>query len=53
MLETDAGVDPATWLDANQFEIRIELSHSVGGGIQRIRGTVSAPDSTVVDTIRR
>jgi hypothetical protein len=53
MLETDASIDPASWLDANRFEIRIELSHFVGGGTQRIRGTVSAPDSTVVDTIRR
>jgi hypothetical protein len=53
MLETDAGVDAVRWLDANRFEIRIDMSYSVGGGTQRTRGAVSALDSTVVDTLRR
>ena len=53
MLETDAVVDAATWHDAARFEIRIERSHSVGGGAQRIRGSVRALDSTMVDTIGR
>ena len=53
MLETDAGVDAVQWLDANRFEIRIDLSHSVGGGTQRVRGAVNALDSTVVDTVGR
>jgi hypothetical protein len=51
MLETDVGVDAIHWLDTNRFEIHIDMSHSVGGGAQRIRGAVSALDSTVVDTI--
>jgi hypothetical protein len=53
MLETDAGVDAVTWHDANRFEIRVDMSHAVGGGTQRIRGTVTAFDSTLVDTIGR
>lgn len=51
MLESDAGIDAARWLDANRFEIRIHMSHSVGGGAQRTRGAVTALDSAVVDTI--
>ena len=51
MLETDAGVDAARWEDPERFEIRIDRSHSVGGGAQRIRGAVTALESTVVDTV--
>ena len=53
MLETDAGVDAVRWQDSGRFEIRIEMSHSVGGGAQRTRGVVTALDSTVVDTVGR
>lgn len=41
------------WRDANRFEIRIDMSYSVGGGAQHIGGVVSALDSTPVDTIGR
>jgi hypothetical protein len=53
MLETDAGVDAVTWHDAHRFEVRIDMSHSVGGGTQRTLGTVAALDSALVDTIGR
>ena len=50
MLETDAGVDTIGWLDADRFEIRIDLTYQVGG-TQRLRGTLG-PLRVVVDTLR-
>ncbi len=50
MLETDAGVDAVAWTDADRFEIRIDLTHRVGG-TQRLRGSLR-PLRVVVDTVR-
>jgi hypothetical protein len=49
MLETDAGVDSITWLDADRFEMRIDRSQAVGGAL-RLRGTVRPPRLDV-DTV--
>jgi hypothetical protein len=49
MLETDAGVDSVAWLDADRFELRIDMSQTVGGTL-RLRGTVRPP-RLAVDTV--
>ena len=50
LLETDAGVDQITWLDAGRFRIELALTVQTGG-LLRIEGSV---DGTVsADTISR